>query len=156
MGESSHSGPECGPDKRFGHESAIIGTSIHLFGGKNDKGEYFPRDKIHEYDIGSQKWEVHTAEGVIPPPCCGASCVVIDGSIYSYGGMEDQRESNDHPPKSAPDSRTDSFIRRSFRLIAGKGSQAESNGCLSNVYCLDVKEMKWALVDMNRGVQPRG
>ena len=81
------------PEKRRGHVSAMIGDTIHLFGGENDKGYYIPRNEIWTCNVQEErKWIRHYAQGVIPPPCIGAQCVVIDGIIYSYGGKKEDED----------------------------------------------------------------
>eukprot|EP00118_Oscarella_pearsei_P014179 m.119921 g.119921 ORF g.119921 m.119921 type:complete len:540 (+) comp37712_c0_seq3:120-1739(+) len=74
------------PDQRIGHESARIGDFIHLFGGRNGS-KWFSRSQIHVWDIQRRRWYLRFADGAdVPPPCSSASCAVIDGTIYSYGG----------------------------------------------------------------------
>ena len=68
----------------------MIGDTVHLFGGENDKGYYIPRNEIWTCNVQEErKWIRHCAQGVIPLPCIRAQCVVIDGVIYSYGGKKE-------------------------------------------------------------------
>ena len=84
------------PEPRHSHESALIGDELHLFGGK--KGRYphhfFPRNEIWTCNVREEKkWIRRYARGNIPPPCYGAQCVVINGIMYSYGGLKKDRDS---------------------------------------------------------------
>ncbi|XP_065846086.1 uncharacterized protein [Oscarella lobularis] len=79
------------PEPRSHHESAIIGDELHLFGGRKGKPPYyyFPRNEIWTCNVQKEKkWIRRHAQGKsIPPPCEGAQCVVINGIMYSYGGL---------------------------------------------------------------------
>ena len=78
------------PEPRLGHESALIGDELHLFGGTKGKHPfyYFPRNEIWTCNVQEEKkWIRRLAQGKnIPPPCEGARCVVINDIIFSYGG----------------------------------------------------------------------
>ena len=79
------------PEPRYSHESAMIGHELHVFGGKNGKEDYFPRNEIWTCNVREEtKWIRRIAEGTkIPPSCIGARCVVINGIVYSYGGWKE-------------------------------------------------------------------
>ncbi|XP_065841317.1 uncharacterized protein [Oscarella lobularis] len=79
------------PEPRTEHESALIGNELHLFGGRNAKNHYFPRNEIWTCNVQEEKkWIRRFAEVKnIPPPCRGAQCVVINGIMYSYGGEKE-------------------------------------------------------------------
>ncbi|XP_065841516.1 uncharacterized protein [Oscarella lobularis] len=81
------------PEPRSGHESALIGDELHLFGGRTAKEpyHYFPRNEIWTCNLREEKqWIRRFAKGkMIPPPCRGAQCVVINGIMYSYGGEKE-------------------------------------------------------------------
>ena len=81
------------PQPRSVHESALIGNELHLFGGKKGKYPflYFPRNEIWTCNVQQKKkWIRRVARGKnIPPPCEGARCVVINGIMYSYGGLKE-------------------------------------------------------------------
>ena len=84
---------DVSPEPRRDHESALIGDELHLFGGKKGKYpfHYFPRDEIWTCNVQEEKkWIRSLAEGKnIPPPCEAAQCVVINGIMYSYGGLKE-------------------------------------------------------------------
>ena len=74
--------------RRYSHECALVDDRLYLFGG-SDGVKYVPRDKIFVMNVlkAEKKWIRWLARcQVIPPPCEGARCVVIDRMIYSYGG----------------------------------------------------------------------
>ena len=76
-------------EKRAGHESALVGDHLHLFGGW-DGSKRIPRNEIFVTNVrrAEKKWIRRLTRGrTIPPPCHGARCVVIDKMIYSYGGI---------------------------------------------------------------------
>ncbi|XP_065843455.1 uncharacterized protein [Oscarella lobularis] len=81
------------PESRWGHESALIGDELYLFGGKKGsyRAHYFPRNEIWTCNVREgRNWTRRLAGGkVVPPPCVVAQCVVINGIIYSYGGWKE-------------------------------------------------------------------
>ena len=82
------------PEPRCTHESALIGDELHVFGGNKGKRhnhDFFPRNEIWTCNVQEEsKWIRRFTEGKnIPPPCLGARCVVINGIMYSYGGVKE-------------------------------------------------------------------
>ena len=88
--------PNGSPEPRFSHESALIGDVLHLLGGRNHTSPkyLFPRNEIWTCNVKQveKKWMRRFAEGIIPPPCEGAQCVVINGILYSYGGRAENED----------------------------------------------------------------
>ncbi|XP_065846243.1 uncharacterized protein [Oscarella lobularis] len=124
LGKETTFSHEISPELRTEHESAVIGDELHLFGGRNEENSYFfPRNKIWTCDVREErKWIRRFAEGKnIPPPCVGAQCVVINGIMYSYGGMK----------KNAS----------TLKTLLGHRSYLEE------VFGLDPNEMKWILLE---------
>ena len=88
--DSESSDDSLEPEERWSHESAVVDGRLYLFGGWNG-AEYFNRNEIWIMNLrvgrSRRKWRRRMARGrLVPPPCEGARCIVIDKKIYSYGG----------------------------------------------------------------------
>ena len=79
------------PLPRYLHESAVIGSRMWIWGGKDQFGRYFQRSDLSVYDPAVNTWTRQKAReataGSIPPTSEGSRCTALGTTIYSYGGL---------------------------------------------------------------------
>lgn len=121
--ESASSSGNSGsaPGGRFGHEAALVGNRLFIWGGaQRHKGaaRFADRRDIWCLDTTTSRWRKRKARAGtkqdIPPSCVDAQCAVIDGIVYSFGGCTD----------------------------------VSSWSCLNDVHALDIQEIRWKRVEV--------
>eukprot|EP00118_Oscarella_pearsei_P015954 m.148590 g.148590 ORF g.148590 m.148590 type:complete len:206 (+) comp38499_c0_seq13:117-734(+) len=88
--------------RRSGHEVAVVGDSLFVFGGENLDGSsstdpvpvLLPRHIVARFDFVSGEWtELKTrpvAGSTLPSPCRDARTAVIQDVVYSFGGLGEE------------------------------------------------------------------
>ena len=120
------------PEKRYSLECALVDDDLHVFGGR-DGSKYFPRNKIFVMNVrrAEKKWIRRLTRGrMIPPPCRGARCVVINKMIYSYGGRTEEGRSLGIVYRLDPKKMEWIEVTTPIYIIGGKKPHERSECCL--------------------------
>ncbi|XP_066550253.1 kelch domain-containing protein 1 isoform X2 [Amia ocellicauda] len=78
--------------KRSGHTAVVDGNHLYVWGGYlsiDDNEVYLPSTEMWLYDMDSGVWDMHLAEGDIPPPMSGTCGCCVNGEMYIFGGFDD-------------------------------------------------------------------
>ncbi|XP_062515233.1 kelch domain-containing protein 2-like isoform X2 [Corticium candelabrum] len=113
---------DSAPEGRFGHEAALDGDNLFVWGGVQSHNaqrstvKFADRRDVWCFDTNACRWNKKRAKAEtksdVPPPCVDARCAVVDGTVYSFGGCSD----------------------------------VKSWSCLNDVYALDLDELRWTRV----------
>ncbi|XP_023654060.1 kelch domain-containing protein 1-like isoform X1 [Paramormyrops kingsleyae] len=91
-------GPRMRPvQERSDHTALVVGDFLYVWGGyRSISGEeiFFPSDEICIYDMRSGEWQTRPMEGDIPPSLSGTCGSYLNGSMYIFGGCNDNGHSN--------------------------------------------------------------
>eukprot|EP00118_Oscarella_pearsei_P024378 m.305361 g.305361 ORF g.305361 m.305361 type:complete len:645 (+) comp40859_c0_seq6:2504-4438(+) len=79
------------PDRRFGHNSAIIGREMLVWGGGDGIGSYLSHEIVWRLDLDEKSWSkrMATFEGKddLPRPSAYSGIAIVgDREIYQFGG----------------------------------------------------------------------
>ena len=81
---------------RSRHSAVCLDNSIIIFGGLGEKFEPLATRVIWMYNLYTEEWNKHVipCTNVAPKPFHGAVGVVINGAIYTFGGMHTEDSNN--------------------------------------------------------------
>lgn len=78
------------PLTRFGHTSVVHNHNMYIFGGWDGHDTL---DDLYQYSFASNIWyELRRVIGPRPNPRYRHSCVVYDGSLFIFGGVDKQQQ----------------------------------------------------------------
>ncbi len=77
------------PNPRIFSGGVILGDSIYVIGGMDNKAKY--SNSVDIYNIKNKKW---SKSSNLPTAKCRLSCVASGGKIYAIGGLEGTDDSN--------------------------------------------------------------
>lgn len=80
--------PESGlqPLPRFGHTAVVYNHSMYVFGGWDG---HETLDDLYQYSFTTNIWyELRRTIGIKPSPRYRHSCVVFNGSLFTFGGVD--------------------------------------------------------------------
>ncbi|KAF0305439.1 Kelch domain-containing protein 3 [Amphibalanus amphitrite] len=75
------------------HALSTVGDKLYLFGGKSDELEpYYSNRPVYDnhlyvYDPAAERWDRREAKGEAPGGRRSHSAFVIDGKLYTFGGL---------------------------------------------------------------------
>lgn len=156
--------PLCGgqaPSPRFGHSACIAGDSLVIFGGQGSSDFSQPLNDVHVLDLQSKLWSSPACSGQAPSPrfshkmICGPG-----GQLLVFGGATTPAGAQVQPGALyclKLDTLTWSVVQvqgtaplerafHSFDLIGkwGFAFAGATNSSISDLYILDVPNMRWA------------
>ena len=71
------------------HSACADGSKVYVFGGFED-GERV--NSVHVFDLELHQWSTCAFSGVAPKPRAGHSAVLYQGSLYIFGGKDDENK----------------------------------------------------------------
>lgn len=83
--------------ERSGHTAVLHDNCLYVWGGYMsvaDEEVFLPNDEIWEYDLERGVWKVFNMTGKVPPPMSGTCGCCVDGSMYIFGGCDDDGQTN--------------------------------------------------------------
>ncbi|VDN07780.1 unnamed protein product [Thelazia callipaeda] len=78
------------PYQRYGHAVVVYKNKAYLWGGRND--DFGACSKMYCFDPKTISWSLVPCRGEIPPARDGHSAVVLDDTLYMFGGFEEQSQ----------------------------------------------------------------
>ena len=85
---------DCNPGKLYGHVAVTIGHFILVFGGILGY-DYAPLNDIWTYNLYTEQWRKHVAQGETDSAACFMACAAAIGSkVYVFGGCRLRRGSS--------------------------------------------------------------
>ncbi|XP_019862376.1 PREDICTED: rab9 effector protein with kelch motifs-like [Amphimedon queenslandica] len=75
----------CQLSARHSHSSAVVGNSLYIWAGKEDRSS--DAESINHFSILSGEWSTKETTGDPPLADSGYSCSVVADRIYYFGGL---------------------------------------------------------------------
>ncbi|KHN78943.1 Kelch domain-containing protein 3 [Toxocara canis] len=89
-GSSATTQPIITPYQRYGHTVVAYKGKAYLWGGRND--EHGASAQMHIFDPETCSWSLVERNGPCPPARDGHSAVVVDDTMYVFGGFEEESQ----------------------------------------------------------------